>query len=105
MNIEDVKKLLNLTDEEIHQEFFTRTKEASASMFKEEVENLDSQPHPYFHKDENMKAVVNDAFDTGWEACKTMFLELFNIQLKPKYAQNFVDGVVSEIQQLTGNNE
>ena len=81
MDIEDVKTMLNLTDEEIHQEYINRTKEASTKMFKEEIEKLDSQPHPYFHKDENMKAVVNDAFDTGWEACKTMFLELFNIQL------------------------
>ena len=103
MDIEDVKTMLNLTDEEIHQEYISRTKEASGKIFKEEIESLDSQPHPYFHKDENMKKVVYDAFDTGLECCKTMFLELFNIQLKPEHAQTFVNEVVNEIKKATGN--
>ena len=103
MDINDVKMMLNLTDEEIHQEYINRTKEASAKMFKEEIEKLDSQPHPYFHKDENMKQVVYDAFDTGWECCKNMFIELLNIQLKPEHAQTFVNEVVNEIKKATGN--
>jgi hypothetical protein len=103
MNIEDVKTMLNLTDEEIHQEYINKTKEASTKMFKEEIEKLDSQPHPYFHKNENMKKVVNDAFENGWECCQTMFLELFNIQLKPKHAQVFADKIVNEIKKATGN--
>lgn len=58
MDINDVKMMLNLTDEEIHQEYINKTKEASTKMFKEEIEKLDSQPHPYFHKDENMKKLL-----------------------------------------------
>ena len=103
MDINDVKMMLNLTDEEIHQEYINKTKEASIKMFKEEIEKLDSQPHPYFHKDENMKKVVSDAFGNGWECCQTMFFELFNIQLKPKHAQTFVDAIVNEIKNATVN--
>ena len=97
IDLENVKALLNITDEEIHQQCFDKTKAASVEIFKDEIERLDSQPYPYFHKDETIKKVILDAFETGWDCCQTMFLEFFNIQLKPEHVQTFVEGVVNEL--------
>jgi len=102
-DLENVKTLLGITDDEIHQQYFDKTKAASAELFKDEIERLDSQPHPYFHKDETIKKIILDAFETGWDCCQTMFLEIFNIQLKPEQAQTFVEGVVNEFKKLTDN--
>ena len=41
-DLENVKTLLNITDEEIHQQCFDKTKAASVEIFKDEIERLDS---------------------------------------------------------------